>query len=313
MMARSLNKYTAIVGVLMVLAAPSLAQAQSSSLLRFQDLTEMAVSSTDLQKTWSDLATLGTTKFLGGAIGNFKLDEASMLAGSLVLGSLEFDNFLKSGALPFGQSNLASDLNAAMSSAAGINMSSIVGSHTAGGGNMQGGPTNITQSAMQAANDEPEACDPEVAQALVDAANAHVDQITKAALSEEYGFSKMSSVTTKTGSGFGAKSCLDTLFTNIGVDILFKPPSMDQIMSKVTSWACDEVMSVADQVTGQLPGGFETASLGGFFPVQMQSEAMGDSPGLFPGKSSSKNWNSQRPTQTNPVTISTDFGSLFEG
>lgn len=238
--------------------------ADTLSLMSFARETGINADQGKLQSTWNDLHAMGTTKFLGGMLGNFKLDESSMLAGALTIGVTEFDRFLKSGTLDISGSNIGSVLSSKISAAAGINMSTITGSFTQNGGPLSQHAASLTSSGAASAGNS--YCDPSVAQDLVNASTKYVEDAVAIASSDEYGFSQLS----KGGagnSGFAGMSCLDKLFQNAGSDIMFKPPSLGSLTSQLQNWSCPEATSIMDQVAGAFsPSSLQTASLGGFFP-----------------------------------------------
>jgi len=251
------------------------ASANPLAIASFSRDTGIRADAGTIQRTWNSLQAMGTTEFLGGMLGGgFKLDEASMIAGALTMGATEFDNFLRSGSLPSSASGLGDVLSRNMSKAAGIDLSSVTGSFT-----RNGGASNNTFSAASLASGGASAadgtCTPETSQKLVELGNKQVEQMVSAAMSKEFGFSTMADVSGGTGSsGFAGLSCLDKLFQNAGSDILFKPPSLGNLTAQLQNWTCGQAVPVAEQIAGAFPGGFNTASLGGFFPEATQGDAM---------------------------------------
>lgn len=49
---------------------------------------------------------------------------------------------------------------------------------------------------------------------------------------------------------FAQTTCLDTLMQTSGMDILFKPPSLDTILSMVKNLACQQASQIFDSLTG---------------------------------------------------------------
>jgi hypothetical protein len=264
----------ATTAALIGLTTPISAGAASSlSSVMFQDSTGLNVSETDMQKTWDALKAMGTTSYLGGNIGSFKLDESSMLAGAMTIGVTEFDNFLRTGSLSSVSSALSSVLSSNMSSAAGINLSSVVGSFTPGGGVTGTGGFDVTSSSASGSGSQ---CDTGVASDLVNIGKKHVEMMRDVALGDQYGVSTINSLTgSGTGTGFASLGCLDKLFQNAGSDILFKPPSLGNLLGQLQNWTCPKFPSVADQVTGGFGdlSSFSTQSMGGFYPVKTFGEA----------------------------------------
>jgi hypothetical protein len=56
---------------------------------------------------------------------------------------------------------------------------------------------------------------------------------------------------------FASTTCLDTLMKQGGVDIFFKPPSLDTILNMVKNFACEQ----AEQIFDKLVGGSGSSSL----------------------------------------------------
>lgn len=269
--------------------SPSFAAASNPiAITNFTSGSGLNVSEADVQKTWSALKALGTDSYLGGMIGNFKLDEASLIAGALSVGATELDNFLKTGSLSVSSSGLGSMLSNAMSGAAGTDLSYLTGSFTGGGGSPNGlpfttiGSLSTTSGGASAAGQ----CDPSVASKQVAVGIQNVNDVVNAAMSDSYGFSQNSALGSQTqNSGFAARGCLDKLFQNAGSDVLFKPPSLGSLTTMLQGWSCDEAVSVADQITGQFGdmSNFNTASMGGFFPSGVFGEANDGAGAVRPG------------------------------
>jgi len=271
---RSLFLATAVSAVIQFSVVHS-SQAASSTLssIMFQDSTGLNYSDADIQSTWNALKTMGTDSFLGGMIGSFKLDEASLIAGALSIGSTEFDNFLRTGSLGSITSDIAKLLSNNMLKAAGTNFSSLIGSFTTGGGSTTGSFSATSVSAAATGGQ----CDPGVSNDLVNIGKKHVEMMREAALGDEYGFSKINSLAggQGTGTGFASLGCLDKLFQNAGSDILFKPPSLGNLMSQLQNWTCPKIPGVTDQVMGgfgQLDI-FNTQGMGGFYGYKTFGEA----------------------------------------
>jgi hypothetical protein len=275
-MARKNSRLLAAAATIMLLAsAASPALAASSTTLptiNFSTATGLNASTSDIQSTWQQLKDMGTTQYLGGMIGGFKLDESSMVAAALSIGVTEFDNFLKTGQLSSAMGGAGSLLSSVMSGGSGIDLSSIVGSFTAGGGAINA--TSILNTAGVTAAGG--VCDPSVAADLATQGSSYVSDIVKVGQSDSYGFSKMSSLSSggSTG-GFASMGCLDKLFQNSGTDILFKPPTMGMLTSMLQNWTCPQVPGVAQQIASAFGDGsrFQTAGAGGFFPLLSFGEA----------------------------------------
>jgi hypothetical protein len=252
---------------------PSQAASSSLSSIMFQDSTGLNYSNEQIQSTWNAMKTMGTDSFLGGMIGSFKLDEASLIAGALSIGATEFDNFLRTGSLGSITSDISNLLSNNMLKASGTNLSSLVGSFTSGGGTTSGVFSATSVSAAASGGQ----CDPSVANDLVNIGKKHVEMMRGAAMDGDYSISKLNSLSGSqgTGSGFASLGCLDKLFQNAGSDVLFKPPSLGNLMSQLQNWTCPKVPGVNDQVMkafGNLEI-FNTQGMGGFFGHKVFGEA----------------------------------------
>lgn len=49
---------------------------------------------------------------------------------------------------------------------------------------------------------------------------------------------------------FASTTCLDTLMQQGGVDIFFKPPSLDSILNLVKNFACEQASQIFDKLLG---------------------------------------------------------------
>jgi len=272
--------------VLMALAAAGFAvaggaaQAASGplSLAAFGRETGIRASAEQVQEAWAALESMGTTKYLGGMLGGLRLDESAMIAGVLSIGAGEFDALLNGGGLNTASTTAGTELVSAMTSAAGIDLSYLTGSYTEGGG----GSVSARAASASGATAGAEACDAGVSSEMASNGKAYVDGIVQAAMSGEYGFSKIQDLnpTSGSGTGFAALGCLDKLFQNAGSDLLFKPPSLGSLTTQLQNWVCGEAASVAEQVAGAFGNGeiFNTASLGGFYPGANFGEAFDSNP-----------------------------------
>lgn len=253
------------------------------SLAAFRRETGINADAATIQQAWSSLQAMGTTKYVGGMLGGLKLDESSLIAGALSIGASELDNLLGGAGIASSVTGAGSEVLGRMTSASGINLSYLTGSFTAGGGGAAS-----TSSMLTGASSGTGACDTSVASALASGGQAHVEKIVNAAMSGEYGFSKMNDLSNGNGgggSGFASLGCLDKLFQNAGSDIMFKPPSLGSLTNSLQNWVCGQSKSVSEQVAGAFGSGdiFKTASLGGFFPSKTFGEAGVGNPVGLPG------------------------------
>lgn len=289
-MTKHLIKALAAVSVMAMLSgSPALAAASNPiAITKFTSGSGIDTSESEIQTTWNALKALGTNSYVGGMIGNFKLDESSMIAGALSIGVTELDNFLKTGSLSISSSGLGSALSSAMSGAAGIDLSYLTGSFTSGGGSINGLPFTTTGSLTSTSGGASSAgqCDSAVAAKQVAVGLQGVNNVVNSAMSDGFGFSQNSALGGMTqNSGFAARGCLDKLFQNAGSDILFKPPSLGSLTTMLAGWSCDKAVSVADQVAGQFGdmSNFNTTSMGGFFPSGVFGEANDGAGAVRPG------------------------------
>lgn len=308
--------YASLASILIGATALSPAHAASSTLptIAFSTQTGIDATSSDIQNTWTALQTMGTDKFLGGMIGGFKLDESSLIAAALSIGSSELDNFLRSGNLSSSIPNVGDVLSKVMTSASGIDLSSMVGSFTSGGGNL----TTASLLSGGGAGAAGGQCDPSVAGDLATQGLKKVNDTVSIGMSSEYGFSQMAKMTGSGSTGsFASMGCLDKLFQNTGVDILFKPPTMGQLTNMLQNWTCPKVPGIGEQIAGAFGSNdrFQTASLGGFFPLSTYGEANdGGKNGLgngIAGMFSAAFANSETP-KASQIAEMTDIGKLFK-
>lgn len=244
--------------------------ASQTAINDFTSATGIDASSSQITETWNTLVSLGTTQYLGANIGTFKLDESTLIAAAMTIGASELDNYLRTGVLSSTVSSLSGTLSTVMSSASGINLSSIIGSYT----------TTSNSSALSlssALSSEDGTCNSDVADAQVEIGQNSVNNIVNTSLSDSYGFSKLSSIQSSTngGSGFSSLSCLENLFQNSGTDIFFKPPNLGNMITKLQNWTCGNTTSIAEQIAGFSTSSdlFKTSSYGGFFPFLKMDES----------------------------------------
>lgn len=278
-------KFAAVAALLLSSCLVSTAQAATSATLptiAFSTQSGLNASTSQIQSTWESLKTMGTDQFVGGMIGGFKLDESSMIAGALSIGASEFDNFLRTGSLTSSVGNVGTILSGVMSSSSGINLSSVIGSFTSGGGALSAGSI-LTTAGVSASGGQ---CDPSVANDLATQGEKTVNDIVSIGTSKEYGFSQMSSLTGSGATGgFASMGCLDKLFQNTGTDILFKPPTMANLTSMLSNWTCGKTPGVQSQIEAAFGDGskFKTAAAGGFFPLTTFGEANDGGIPMAPG------------------------------
>jgi hypothetical protein len=292
----------------------SAADSSTLPVISFSSQTGIETSPSEIRSVWSALQTMGTDKYVGGVIGSFKLDESSMIAAAMAIGASELDNFLKSGSLNASTSGIGGVLTSVMSNAAGINLQSVVGSFTSGGGALSQAAAIMTGTGASASGG---ICDPSVASDLANQGKQKVDNIVNLGLSKEYGFSQMSDMSKGGSSGFASMGCLDKLFQNSGADILFKPPTMSMLTNMLQNWTCPQVPGVAQQIADAFGSGdrFATASLGGFYPLATYGEANGAQAPSLSLKISDifgSSFSSVKSVSDNEISKMTDLSSLFK-
>jgi hypothetical protein len=285
---RKFNAFLASVATAAMLSAASPASAGELSFLNFKDSTGLNMTSAQATNYWSALTAMGTTQFLGGSIGSFRLDESAMLAGAATLGVTEFDKFLRTGSLSSSSSGLGDVLTRRMTSGAGNDLQYLLGSFTSGGGMLNGVTSNFSNlTSFGGSTTGSASCDPEVANKLTQIGSGSVDSVMKAAQSDALGFSQLKNLRSSngSGSGFSAMSCLDKLFQNVGTDMMFKPPSLGNLTNMLQNWTCSGAIGVAQQLAGAFGSGdmFKTSALGGFYPMMTMGEAMDGAISKRPG------------------------------
>ncbi len=295
---------------------PAAASSSTLPLIAFSTQTGINASASDVQSVWSALKTMGTDQYVGGVIGNFKLDESSLVAAAMTIGVSELDNFLRSGSLSSSTSGIGSALSSVMTNAAGIDLSSVVGSFTSGGGAITAASL-LTGTGATASGGQ---CDPSIANDLATQGQQKVNDIVNVGMSSEYGFSQMSQMTKGTSGGFASMGCLDKLFQNTGTDIMFKPPTMSMLTNMLQNWTCPQVPGVASQIAGAFGSGdrFQTASLGGFFPLSTYGEANDGTKPNAPGLGQKieelfgADFASVKSVSNGDISKMTDLGTLFK-
>lgn len=83
-------------------------------------------------------------------------------------------------------------------------------------------------------------CDPDVASALD---KQRQEYIASASDLADQNFSRRPGT-------FASTTCLDTLMKQGGVDIFFKPPSLDSILGMVKNFACQQASQIFDKLVG---------------------------------------------------------------
>lgn len=326
-MAKTNRIAAAVLGAALLgsVAAPAIAGPLSMD--RFTEVTGLSLSDRQVTSLWNSMVSMGTTQFLGGSLGSFRLDEASMIAGAATLGVTEFDNFLRTGSLSSVVNGLGSLLTQRMTAAAGADLSHLVGSFTSGGGLVKGASESFASlTSVGGASEASGSCDPEIGDKLAESGEAYVKNVVETAMSEQYGFSQLGGLGHGTPGGGGAKfgfsalSCLDKLFQGANVDILFKPPSLANLTNMLQSWTCDKAVSVAQQIAGAFGDGnvFKTGNLGGFFPQLTFGEANTAAPirnlaeGASPSQLFGSDFASVNVKSNGEIKISARLGDLFK-
>ena len=288
-MKRTISTLLMTVSLIGIMAASSLSAAESDpiAITNFSSSTGIETTESEVLQIWNALKALGSDEFLGGNIGNFQIDEGSLIGGALAIGASELDNFLRTGLLSVSASGLSTELTEAMSGGSGIDMSYLTGSFTdtSGSSNLPF-VTSASLTSSSGAAASAGQCDAGIASKQVAVGMKGVQNVVDVASGDKYGFSQNKALSGGTSnSGFAARGCLDKLFQNSGSDILFKPPSLDSLTTMLSAWSCDAATSVGDQIAGQFGnmGFFDTSSMGGFFPSGVFGEANDGGTPVRPG------------------------------
>lgn len=250
---------------------------------------------------WNAMAAMGTTQWIGGQMSGTTIDASSLLAAARVAGTVELDNWLRTGQT--SDPSIARLMANALQTVYGIDVSSITGiyptSTGSGSGTSSGSASSnldtmlsgILGSSGQVSNGlfgpggggNSGYCDPSVSQAQNAIAQKYVQNMQEIATSGEFGFSQNGGQAISSGqrsqNGYFGSSCLDKLMQGTR-DMLFKPPQLGQLLSQLgtmfgggsggsggSTSGCNAADSVLKQVTNSMPSGiFQGVGNGGFFP-----------------------------------------------
>lgn len=253
---------------------------------------------------WTAMSAMGTTQWIGGQMNGTTIDASSLLAAARVAGTVELDNWLRTGQT--SDPSIARLMAAALQSVSGIDVSSITGIYpqtgspggstsgsSTGTSNLDTMLTSILGSSGQSSNGlfgpggggNSGYCDPGVAQAQNAIAQKYVQNMQDIATSGEFGFSQNGGQAISSGqrsqNGYFGSSCLDSIMQGTR-DMLFKPPQLGQLLSQLgnmfgggsggsggsgNSSGCNAADSILKQVTNSMPNGiFQGSGNGGFFP-----------------------------------------------
>jgi hypothetical protein len=265
-----------------------------------------------MRPTWDALTATGTSAFVGGSIDNVRLDPATLIAGARVIGVPALDGLLRSGQVPFSGADARRLTLARMATVQGVDVNSAVGlPSTASAAPISGqrdaagalgglaaviaGISTGSDSAIPNVNST-NGCDANIERMQISSAANYV-QDRSAIASSQAGFTRkdgqgaMSSLTQEIGnggrpmsSGFTGMNCLGNLFNFSNLDILFKPPLMNNMMSQLAGMRCQPALSGASGIGAQLQSQmFQTLGMGGFLPGMNLSQYAGGMNGAAQG------------------------------
>ena len=271
-----------------------------------------------LAETWNDLVAMGTTAFLGTTRDGVELDEGAMLSMAREVGSTELDRILRSGGLD--------GLVDAARAGAGADLANVVNALTGGAGlggasgvspasmvttALGGGSSDVGAAVASAVGTAPgqggaAGCSTNVSDAQQEVAEEYVTNVQEASLSAESGFSSAagSAEDASSGGSIFKSSCLD-MFMSGDLDMLFRPPDLQQLVGRMTQalgggggatggpgggagggGACG-APSIAEQVRGSFPRQAFNVPGPGFQPHLTGNRGNGDAMGAVVSGSSS--------------------------
>lgn len=264
-----------------------------------------------MRPTWDALTAAGTSAFVGGSLDNVRLSPATLIAGARVIGVPALDGLLRTGQVPFAGSDARRVTLARMATVQDVDVNSSIGlpsSASASGARDALGTLGAVGSViagipsggdMQGVSSV-QGCDAQLERMqIASAANYVQDQSTlatsQAGFTRKDGQGAMQSFTSEIGnggrpmsSGFTGMNCLGNLFNFSNLDILFKPPLMNNMMSQLTNMRCQPASSGAAGIGQTLATNFfQTRGMGGFLPgmnlSQYASGVNGAAQGNFTG------------------------------
>lgn len=263
-----------------------------------------------MRPTWDALTAAGTSAFVGGSIDSVRLEPATLIAGARVIGVPALDGLLRTGQVPFAGPDARRLTLARMATVQGVDVNSAVGlPSTATAAPVSGqrdaagalGSLAAVVAGIPSGGDMPgvsstNGCDANLERMqIASAANYVQDRSTlatsQAGFTRKDGQGALSSLTQEIGnggrpmsSGFTGMNCLGNLFNFSNLDILFKPPLMNNMMSQLTGMRCQPAISGAGGIGAQLSTQFfQTLGMGGFLPGMNLSQYAGGLNGAAQG------------------------------
>jgi hypothetical protein len=263
-----------------------------------------------MQPTWDALTAAGTSAFVGGSIDNIRLEPATLIAGARIIGVPALDGLLRTGQVPFAGPDARRITLARMATVQGVDVNSAVGlppsapaAPVSGQRDAAGtaGSLAAVVAGIASGGDMPNVnstngCDANLERMQIASAANYVQDRSNVATSQA-GFTRkdgqgaLSSLTQEIGnggrpmsSGFTGMNCLGNLFNFSSLDILFKPPLMNNMMSQLGGMRCQPAISGASGIGAQVGTQFfQTLGMGGFLPGMNLSQYAGGMNGAAQG------------------------------
>jgi hypothetical protein len=259
-----------------------------------------------MRPTWDAMTASGTAQFVGGSIDGIRLTPATMVAGAVTVGVPAFDALLRTGQVPFAGSDARAATMSAMTSVQNVDINTTVGLPTtgsaAGGARDAASTVNSLAAVISGSNaDLPNAqsnngCDSQLERMQIASAATFVnDRATlagsDAGFTRKDGMGASQSATNEIGNGgrpmsagFTGMNCLGNLFNFSNLDILFKPPLMNNMMSQLGSMRCGQAISGISSILNPVSSSFfQTNGMGGFLPGMNLSQFAGQLNGAAQG------------------------------
>lgn len=259
-----------------------------------------------MRPTWDALTATGTAQFVGGSIDGIRLTPATMVAGAMTVGIPAYDSLLRTGQVPFAGADARAAVMGAMTNVQNVDINTAVGMPTTGSAANGARDAASTISSLAAvisgaSTDMPNAqsyngCDAQLERMqIASAANFVNDRSTlansDAGFTRKDGMGAGQSATNEIGnggrpmsSGFTGMNCLGNLFNFSNLDILFKPPLMNNMMSQLGGMRCGPAISGISSILNPVQSSFfQTNGMGGFLPGLNLSQFAGQLNGAAQG------------------------------
>ncbi|MGY3581873.1 hypothetical protein ACVIGB_000056 [Bradyrhizobium sp. USDA 4341] len=293
-----------------------------------------------MRPTWDALTATGTAQFVGGSIDGIRLTPATMVAGAMTVGVPAFDTLLRTGQVPFAGSDARAATMSAMTGVQNVDINSTVGMPTTGSAASGARDAASTINSLAAVVSGPNAdlpnaqsnngCDSQLERMqIASAANFVNNRATlagsDAGFTRKDGMGASQSATNEIGNGgrpmsagFTGMNCLGNLFNFSNLDILFKPPLMNNMMSQLGSMRCGPAISGISSILNPVSSSFfQTNGMGGFLPgmnlSQFAGQLNGAAQGNFTGIASLAMSLGGGSSTVQPNTNIRTMGSLYGG